>query len=119
MSTSKDIINYTDFHDVDEDIRTIMLHGAAWSYHSTAGIVFRYLNDTPAGDNASVASSTVEILNYTDLHDVDENERTISAQGGDWSASVFGGIVMRHVFDSPTNYYGTVASRRNITQHDS
>lgn len=56
MSTSKDIINHTDWYDVDEDLKTIMLHGAAWSYHSTAGIAFRYLNDTPAGDNASVAS---------------------------------------------------------------
>ena len=118
MSTSKDIINYTDFHDVDEDIRTIILHGAAWSYHSTAGIVFRYLNDTPAGDNASVASSTVEFLNYTDGHDVDEDLRTIQAQGGYWDNGVAVGVILRLVFDLSSAAYDTVASRRNITQHD-
>ena len=119
MSTSKDIINYTDYHDVDEDIRTIMLHGAAWSYHSTAGIVFRYLNDTPAGNNASVASSTVEFLNYTDGHNVDEDIDTIPSQGGAYIVEVTAGVYLRQP-DNPLNItYNSVASIRNITQHDS
>ena len=42
MSTSeKKIFNYTDYHDVDEDVRVIINHGCDCYQGSRAGIVYR------------------------------------------------------------------------------
>ena len=38
MSTSKVFLNYTDWHDVDEDLRTTTYQGGAWNNESRAGI---------------------------------------------------------------------------------
>ena len=47
---------------------------------------------------------------YMDLHDVDEDLMSISVYGGRW-AEVYTGITHRHLADSPTNTFDTVASR--------
>ena len=56
MSTSKDIINYTDFHDVNEDLRTIMAQGGMCLHGDGVGITFRSLTDSPTLVSYSVAS---------------------------------------------------------------
>ena len=38
---------YTDFHDVDEDIRTICTYDGSWIYENNEGIMYRYMTDTP------------------------------------------------------------------------
>ena len=50
------IIYYTDAHDVDEDLKTILCHGASWVNHATIGIVMRYMTDSPTVTPPSVAS---------------------------------------------------------------
>ena len=35
---------YTDFHDVDEDTRTMPRHGGAWASESYAGTAYRTMN---------------------------------------------------------------------------
>lgn len=52
---------------------------------------------------------------YADYHDVDEELRTIASQGENWSANVIAGIMMRFVFDSPTNVFDTVAYKDKNT----
>ena len=39
--TRKKSHSYTDEHDVDEDLRTILAHGGFWTYDNTAGIMYR------------------------------------------------------------------------------
>ena len=49
---------------------------------------------------------------YTDNHDVDEELRTIVAQGGQWNGSeVWGGMMCRDLFDHPASSSDIVASR--------
>ena len=131
-------------HDVDEDSRTISVHGGHQAHGNLAGIALRNLYNNPSVPN--VASSnmknslimcirtmstkiwglllvvvdhgalearqvspneiwamlllllypvtllrrTCKIWNYTDWHDVDEDMRTISLQGGCWTESGIG-----------------------------
>jgi len=56
MSTSKIFLNYTDAHDVDEDLKTILCHGASWVNHATIGIAMRYMSDSPTVTSPDVAS---------------------------------------------------------------
>ena len=61
--------------------------------------------------------STSEIfLNYTDIHDVDENERTIVRQCGSHPDMPMGhGIAFRLMYDHLTDSYDSVASKNNHT----
>ena len=48
---------------------------------------------------------------YTDTHDVDEDKMTHAHLGGMWVYENQAGIMLRHVFDSPTYRVDTVASQ--------
>ena len=52
------------------------------------------------------------VINYTDYHDVDEDLRTISLQGGRWINELIGGITERNMSDSPTSSGDYVASKK-------
>ena len=58
MSTSKDIIYYTDNHRVDEDNLTISVHGGNWLYE--AGIACRFVVDASTNYYVHVASSNMQ-----------------------------------------------------------
>ena len=47
---------------------------------------------------------------YTDYHDVDEDNVTISVYGGLWNIGNSAGVTYRYVFDSPSSAWDTVAS---------
>lgn len=64
-------------------------------------------------------STSKDIINYTDMHDVDENRMTMFAHGGGWPYESMIGITQRDVSNVPNASQIGVASRRNITQHDS
>ena len=112
MSTSKDIINYTDYHDVDEDMKTISVYGGFWIEGELIGVTHRNVLDAHTTSGYHVASSTVEFLNYTDQHDVDEDVRTIGKQGGRWIAEAGNGVCLRHLIDDITSEQDLVASRK-------
>ena len=64
MSISKVFLNYTDWHDVDEEMRTICICGGRWGYENyagnTAGLTHRNM-DTPSTEIwNSVASSNMK-----------------------------------------------------------
>ena len=46
---------------------------------------------------------------YTDLHDVDEDMRAITVQGGDRGDDIRVGVVRRTMNDAPTDVSGDVA----------
>ena len=50
------VINYTDYHDVDEDEKTIPFYNARWDEQSRSGITVRFMNHTPTVAGAIVAS---------------------------------------------------------------
>jgi hypothetical protein len=52
MSYYTDYSNYTDGHDVDEDLRTIMAYGGAWIHDKDAGVAFRDM--LPSNTDGSV-----------------------------------------------------------------
>ena len=52
--------SYTDYHDVDEDARTIVRHGRYWGGESYAGITQRGVNDNPTNTFDAVASSNIQ-----------------------------------------------------------
>jgi len=56
MSYYADYSNYTDWHEVDEDLRSIIDQGGRWDYGNQAGIIFRNLHDSPAVLHDTVAS---------------------------------------------------------------
>ena len=60
MSTSKVFLNYTDWHDVDEEMRTVPYYGDHWEYGNSAGIFDRYMNSAPAVSGHFVASSYIQ-----------------------------------------------------------
>ena len=60
MSTSRIIHSYTDFHDVDEDRRTISIQGGEWPAGNTAGIMVRFVIDSPSSAWDTVASSYIQ-----------------------------------------------------------
>ena len=49
--------------------------------------------------------------NYTDSHEVDEDERTISAQGGDKNDGTRRGMMNRNLYDTPATVLDFVASK--------
>jgi hypothetical protein len=56
MSTFQNTLNYTDYHDVDEDNVTIALHGGTWLSVNNAGIVRRHMDYNPIASIPNVAS---------------------------------------------------------------
>ena len=50
------IIYYTDQHDVDEDMRTIPIHGGRWIGDEGSGVFDRAMDDAPDHDTYIVAS---------------------------------------------------------------
>ena len=60
--------------------------------------------------------STSEIfLNYTDIHDVDEDSGTITSQGGRWGYGTAAGVTTRDVYYSSVAIDDVVASKNNHT----
>ena len=57
------IIYYTDWHDVDEELRTFTRLGGHWNDASSAGIAYRFLYDAPTESGDGVAS--VQKINRT------------------------------------------------------
>ena len=105
---------YTDYHSVDEDMMSISVCSGYCKFESFAGVTYRSINDAPtnSGDDAASRCRHPKLIKYyTDLHDVDENESTISAHGGHWNYTSGVGIVNRHVLDSPSYTHDDVASR--------
>ena len=49
---------YTDWHDVDEDGMTILIHGGAW-YQTLSGISRRHISISPTTSGLDVASSDI------------------------------------------------------------
>ena len=64
-------------------------------------------------------STSKDIINYTDWHDVNEDMKTISAQGGRWLGGKEDGVFIKTMDVTSTKTSANVASIRNITQHDS
>ena len=58
-SNMKKTHSYTDWNDVDEDLRTISLHGGFWSHDSFGGFCDRSL-DNSGLTNSTVASSNMK-----------------------------------------------------------
>ena len=50
------IWNYTDYHDVDEDNRTVYHQGGDWGWHDQAGITMRFIAGDISFNNEYVAS---------------------------------------------------------------
>ena len=50
---------YTDFHDVDEDGTTISIQGGEWPAGNTAGIMVRFVIDSPSSAWDTVTSSNI------------------------------------------------------------
>ena len=53
------MINYTDYHDVDEEIVTIVLCGAGWYDSTSAGVTLRCLFRPYSHISVNVASSDI------------------------------------------------------------
>ena len=56
MSYYTDYSNYTDFHGVDEDERTIVNHGGDWTPNLWAGVMYRDVLHSPSYHADYVAS---------------------------------------------------------------
>ena len=52
----------------------------------------------------------LEISNYTNWHDVDEDKRTIADYGGYWTDGTHVGIARRDMASAPSDIFGSVAS---------
>ena len=61
MSTSQNNLNYTDGHDVDEDVKNVPHFGSDFSLNSWAGIHRRDFSahNTNPGENNLIASSNM------------------------------------------------------------
>ena len=53
------VIYYTDYHDVDEDLKTIPIYGGWWTSNDMAGISERNVRSTPFNTYDYVASSDI------------------------------------------------------------
>lgn len=72
MSTSKVFFNYADAHDVDEDIKSISVHGGHYRENKT-GIARRTMNDTPTVAPSTIVASYVcehHLLHLDGYHNV-------------------------------------------------
>ena len=56
---SKLIVYCLEFHDVDEDVKSMARHGGRWA-DDTTGIMRRYLKEIPSEDVSHVASSNIQ-----------------------------------------------------------
>ena len=76
------------------------------------GVTQQNMYDTPDRVYASVASSDISklIIYYTDVHDVDEDVRTIADQGGMWFDGNQVGITNRSSNEASTDAWNGVAS---------
>ena len=64
MSASRIFLNYTDWHDVDEEMRTIAVCDGCWStwgMSEASGVMCRELYDSPTSFADYVASSNMKI----------------------------------------------------------
>ena len=50
---------YSDEHDVDEELMTILIHGGSWGYGSWAGIMYREMYSTLTTVHSSIASRLI------------------------------------------------------------
>ena len=111
MSTSKVFLNYTDWHEVDEDERTIPFHGGHQLRDSMTGIADLDMAHTPTNYYDIVASSNMKNSHYTDYHNVDEDVPTSSEQGGFLTSETGAGIAYRYInFSSDTTSTGVASS---------
>ena len=53
-------LNYTDGHDVDEDMPTIVRHGGWYVDGYMSGVACRFMRETPTNTSESVASSNMK-----------------------------------------------------------
>ena len=60
MSTFKVFLNYTDWHDVDEEMRTIVRLGGWWTSGEPAGVFDGDMYNTPTASENIVASSNIK-----------------------------------------------------------
>ena len=87
------VIFYTDLHNVDEDETTISSQNGEWRDDVFTGITRRNLCDSSSNVHSHVAYERRHwklIKYYTDRHDVDEDETSISLLGGNWAESTTG-----------------------------
>ena len=108
-----EIFNYADYHDVDEDTRTIMTQGGDWPASIWAGIIRQAMVNAPTEAWNNVASSNIQISKYTDHHDVDEELRTFIRQGGQCAEYSLVGITYRYIFNSSSYAAVDIASVKN------
>ena len=112
-----EISNYTDVHDVDENLRTIVNPGGDWILGGMVGIMFREMRYDFTAVHATAASVRRHwktIKYYTDQHNVDEDLAAISVLGGSRSAGILAGVTYRQMTDIPTSVSNIVASLKNI-----
>jgi hypothetical protein len=50
------VINYTDYHEVDEDMRAIVAQGGSWWEDGGTGVAMRCMNNSPTSSIDYVAS---------------------------------------------------------------
>ena len=56
MSYYADYSNYTDYYDVDEELRTFTRQGGYWYYENLVGVVDRFMFDSSSYAAVDVAS---------------------------------------------------------------
>ena len=72
-----------------------------------------YSGEVPLPYVASRRRHLEMFIYYTDLHDVDEDIRTISNYGGRWLTETNAGVAYRDIRYDPTSAFDTVASLKN------
>ena len=111
---------HTDFHNINDDIRTISCFGGGFRNDLNCGMLNRRLERAQSEPNSSFASrlttKTIHYSIYTDSHDINEDIRTISHFGGYWHSDLPGGIFVRTLFRDPHFSLGggSVASRSTL-----
>ena len=113
VDISKLIKYYTDAHDVDETTRTVCSCGGMWYNANMVGTACRYMYDDPLFSITHVASSNIQIQNYTDQHNVDEDIMTLLLQGGSWARKSRAGIAHRDLNINSTHIDVDIASVKN------
>ena len=110
------IHSYTDWHDVDENMMTVVKHGGSRNDNNAVGIAWRNLYHYSTDIFDAVASSNMKkmIIYYTDGHEVDEDMMTICTYNGWYNAGSWVGITLRYMVDTPTLASSDVALYVNI-----
>jgi len=60
VDISKLIIYYTDWHNVDEDMVTLVYHGGRWQSATNVGVTYRDTDETPTHVSDTIASSNMK-----------------------------------------------------------